>query len=204
MTALALKPRLDAFAAERRRYARVRVRLAGQFMRENRQEFPCTTLDVSVGGIAFAADERPDIGEKIIAYISQVGRVQGTVRRQFAGGFAIAMSLPGLKRDKLADQLTWIANRHTLGMLEDRRHERIPPRHPGSTLTLTDGRQYICKMIDISRSGCALSIAVTPPIGELVTIGLTRAQVVRHFDGGIAVEFARVVAVEEFSADYKP
>ena len=34
------------------------------------------------------------------------------------------------KRDKLAAQLTWLANRHILGLPEDRRHGRIAPRNP--------------------------------------------------------------------------
>ena len=34
------------------------------------------------------------------------------------------------KRDKLAAQLTWLANRSTLGLPEDRRHDRIVPRNP--------------------------------------------------------------------------
>ena len=89
--------------------------------------------------------------EKIIAYLAQIGRVQGVVRRQFVGGFAISMSLPALKREKLADQLTWLANRQALGMPEDRRHERVTPTNPHSTLTLPNGREMLCKIIDISR-----------------------------------------------------
>ena len=203
MTALAMRPRVDAFAVERRRHARVRVCLTGQFMRENRKEFPCTTIDVSVGGIAFTAEEQVQIGEKIIAYITQIGRVQGIVRRVMPAAFAIAMTLPQLKRERLADQLTWIANRHELGMPEDRRHERIAPRIPGSTLTLPDGRQVLCKIIDISRSGVGISVAFAPPVGVLVTVGQTRGQVVREFNDGIAIEFTRIIPPEAFGPDYR-
>ena len=79
---------------ERRRHSRVRGLLSGQFMRENRQEFPCSTIDISPGGIAFASEQPVDLGEKIIAYIAQIGRVQGVVRRQYLGGFAISMTFP--------------------------------------------------------------------------------------------------------------
>src|SRR5579863_6676407 len=121
---------------ERRRHSRVKVRLPGQFMRENRKEFPCMTIDLSVGGVAFAADERVEIGERIIAYLTHIGRIEGRVVREFQGGFAISMKVPGLKRERLADQLTWLANRQELGMPEDRRHERIRPRSPRTTLIL--------------------------------------------------------------------
>lgn len=203
MTALAFKPRVDMYAAERRRYSRVRVCLPGQFMRENRQEFPCTTIDVSIGGVAISSEQSVDAGEKIIAYIAEIGRVQGVVRRVFSAGFAIAMSLPALKRERLADQLTWIANRKELGMPEDRAHERIQLRNPHSSLTLADGQEMLCKIIDVSRSGAAVTVGASPPIGAQVSLGKTRGRVVRQFNGGIAVEFVRIVPPDEFSADLR-
>ena len=204
MTALAMTKRLDPQTAERRRHARVKVCLTGQFMRESRQEFPCATIDISPGGIAFAADAPVSLGEKIIAYIAQIGRVQGNVRRQFPGGFAIAMTLPALKREKLADQLTWLANRHDLGMVEDRRHERILPRSVNSTLVLANGREILCKIIDISRSGVAVAADVRLPVGALVTVGQTRGQVVREFSGGIAIEFTRIIPDDQFDETFRP
>ena len=134
---------IDAGRHERRRHQRVKVRLTGQFMRQDRHEFPCATIDISPGGIAFESEVSGEIGERIIAYLNQIGRVEGTVARHFYGGFAIQMKLPPLKREKLADQLTWLANRQVLGMPEDRRHERIEPRNKGTTLTLPGGRQHL-------------------------------------------------------------
>lgn len=199
MTALAIRSFPEAKTHERRRFSRVKVRLPGQFMRENRTEHACVTIDISPGGIAVASDQPVDIGEKIIAYLSQVGRVQGVVTRQFYGGFALSMRLPPLKREKLADQLTWLANRQQLGMPEDRRHERIQARVPHTTLTLPGGRELVAKIIDFSRSGVALSVASNPPVGTPVTVGSTRGQVVRVFATGLAIEFSRVIPEEEFS-----
>jgi hypothetical protein len=188
---------------ERRRHSRVKVRLPGQFMRENRREYPCITIDMSTGGVAFAADERVDIAERIIAYLSHVGRVEGRVVREFQGGFAIAMKLPPLKRERLADQLTWLANRQELGMPEDRRHERIRPRKVRTTLILPTGREVIASIVDLSRSGVSLSLAtpVAPPVGTPVTVGATKGRIVRLFASGLAVEFARVVPENEFNDD---
>lgn len=173
-------------------------------MRETREEFPCVTLNISPGGIAFEADAHVEEGEKIIAYLAQIGRVQGLVRRQFPGGFAIQMNLPAMKREKLADQLTWLANRQELGMPEDRRHDRIPPINKHSSVTLPGGREILCKVIDISRSGAAVAVSPAPTVGLLVTLGKTRGQVVREFAGGVAIEFERIVAEELFDADYRP
>jgi hypothetical protein len=185
---------------ERRRHSRAKVRIPGQFMRESRKEFPCVTIDMSAGGIAFAADERVQLGERIIAYLDHVGRLEGRVVREFLGGFAISMKLPPLKREKLADQLTWLANRHELGMPEDRRHERIRARTPRTTLILPGGREVMASIIDVSRSGVALSLSasVVPPAGTPVTVGVTKGRVVRVFPNGLAVEFARVIPESEF------
>jgi hypothetical protein len=201
LTALALTIDRNARAEERRRHSRVKVRLPGQFMRENRREFSCITIDMSPGGVAFAADERVDLAERIVAYLDHVGRVEGRVMREFPGGFAIAMRLPPLKRDRLADQLTWLANRQQLGMPEDRRHERVRPRKTRTMLILPTGREVMATIIDISQSGVALSLAspVAPPVGTPVTVGATKGRVVRLFSEGLAVEFARVVPITEFN-----
>jgi hypothetical protein len=194
---------IDAGRHERRRHQRVKVRLTGQFMRQDRREFPCATIDVSPGGIAFEAEASGEIGERIIAYLNQIGRVEGTVARHFYGGFAIQMKLPPLKREKLADQLTWLANRQVLGMPEDRRHERIVPRDRNTTLTLPGGREHLARIIDVSRSGVALAVDVTPPIGTPITVGSRPAQVVRQFSGGLAVEFNRLIPAEMFDDDIR-
>jgi hypothetical protein len=194
---------IDAGRHERRRHQRVKVRLTGQFMRQDRCEFPCATIDMSPGGIAFEAEASGEIGERIIAYLNQIGRVEGTVARHFYGGFAIQMKLPPLKREKLADQLTWLANRQVLGMPEDRRHERIEPRNRNTILTLPGGRQQLVRIIDVSRSGAALAVDATPAIGTPLTVGSRPAQVVRHFNGGFAVEFNRVIPAEMFDDDIR-
>ena len=194
---------IDAGRHERRRHQRVKVRLTGQFMRQDRQEFPCATIDMSPGGIAFEAEASGEIGERIIAYLNQIGRVEGTVARHFYGGFAIQMKLPPLKREKLADQLTWLANRQVLGMPEDRRHERIAPRNRNTTLTLPGGREHLARIIDVSRSGAALTVDAKPPIGTPVTVGSRPAQVVRQFSGGLAVEFNRLIPAEMFDDDIR-
>jgi len=191
----------DPAPLERRRHQRVKVRLAGRFMRSDRLEFDCESIDASPGGIAFASDAGVQPGERIVAYLNQIGRIEGTVARRFPGGFAVQMTLPIAKREKLADQLTWLANRHSLGMPEDRRHERIEPRDRRTTLKLANGREFTASLIDISISGAALRVDFRPSIGSRVVIGSTPAQVVRHLEGGIGVEFMRPIPADDFSED---
>jgi hypothetical protein len=186
---------------ERRRHQRVKVRLAGRFMRSDRNEFDCESIDASPGGIAFSSDAAVERGERIVAYINQIGRIEGKVARIFAGGFAVQMNLLAAKRDRLADKLTWLANRQSLGLPEDRRHERIAPRNRHTTLQLANGRKFTASLIDISISGAALQVEVQPSIGSRVVVGSTAAQVVRHVDRGIAVEFLRPIPADAFGED---
>jgi hypothetical protein len=44
-----------------------------------------------------------------------------------------------------------------------------------------------------------LAVPAEFPIGTPVTVGMTRAQIVRSFPGGFAVEFLRPFSAEEFS-----
>jgi hypothetical protein len=129
-------------------------------------------------------------GERVIAYLDHIGRVEGTISGEAEGGFVLDLSASPRKRDKMAAQLTWLANKDVLNLPEDRRHERVVPDNRHSTVVLDDGRRYNCKIIDISLSGAAIELAVRPALGTPVTLGRMRARVVRHFPDGIAVEFA--------------
>ncbi len=183
--------RAEPHVVERRRHQRVRVAMLGRYMLENRQEYPCQTIDMSPGGVALVAPVRGSVDERVICYIDQIGRVEGRIARLLDSGFALALTVPLLKREKLADQLTWLGNRHALGLPEDRRHERVPPRNPRATLRLPDRREVPVRLIDVSISGAAFTADVNPPVGTPVSLGQTAAHVVRGFKGGVAVEFAR-------------
>lgn len=187
---------------ERRRFQRVRVKIYGRYMLEDRSEYPCHVIDMSPGDVALRADRPGALGEKVIAYLDHIGRVEGVVTRIIDGGFAMQLIASERKRDKLAAQLTWLANRHELDLPEDRRHERVAPRNPMSVLHLSDGRQYQCRIIDLSLSGAAIEIDVKPAKGVQVVLGTMRGQVVRHFEEGIAIEFAVVQRPETLDSEF--
>jgi len=188
--------------AERRNFQRVRVKIYGRFMLEDRTEHAGQVVDMSPGNVAFRTDRSGAPGEKVIAYIDHIGRVEGVVTRTLADGFAMTVIASERKKDKLAAQLTWLANKHELDLPEDRRHERVAPRNPISALQLMDGRQYPCRIIDLSLSGAALEIEVKPAIGVQVTLGTMRGQVVRHFEDGVAIEFAVIQRPESLDSEF--
>src|SRR5262245_15627787 len=153
---------------ERRRFQRVRVNLLGRYMLADRREFPCQVANMSPGGMAVIAPVSGQPGERVIAYVDHVGRLEGVIARRFENGFAMTISATPRKRDKLAAQLTWLANRHILGLPEDRRHGRVIPKDPVTLLALPNGTSMKCRLIDMSLSGAAVSTAERPTIGCLV------------------------------------
>ncbi|MEM7300356.1 MAG: PilZ domain-containing protein [Pseudomonadota bacterium] len=178
--------------AERRAFQRVKVSLFGRFMLKNKQEYPCQIINMSPGNAGVLAVCTGQIGEPVVAYVDHIGRIEGQITRVFDGGFGMTISATARKRDKLSAKLTWLSNKQDLGLPEDRRHDRVIPRDPMSELKLDDGRAYRCKIIDMSLSGSAIEIEVKPAMGSMVTLGGMRGRVVRHFEEGIAIEFAAV------------
>lgn len=179
---------------ERRRFQRVRINLLGRFMLQDGREFPCQVVNMSPGGMAVIAPVSGEIGGRVIAYVDHLGRLEGQITRLFANGFAMNIAASTRKRDKLAAQLTWLANRHLLDQAEDRRHERIVPRNPAARLILPNGTNVSCRIIDLSLSGAGIGIShdLRPAIGAMVTVGKVPGRVVRHLEHGFAVEFTRL------------
>lgn len=198
MSALA---KLDLRPQERRRHARVKVEVPGRLMLENKQEFSCETADISPGGIFLRTEANGRTTEKVIAYLDYLGRVEGIIVRTTPAGFALKLALTPMKRDRIADLLTWLVNRPAFGDMEDRRHHRIVPHILDTVLQVDPGIALPARIIDISISGAGVSVADQPSIGSRVIIGNTPGKVVRHLPEGVAVEFLRLVPSETFDED---
>ena len=151
---------------------------------------------MSPGGMALIAPVIPQMGERVIAYIDHVGRLEGVCTRHFENGFASTIGATLRKRDKLAAQLTWLANRDILNLPEDRRHDRIIPRNPIALMTLEDGSKMTCRIIDLSLSGAAIAAENRPPLKSLVMLGKVQSRVVRNLEEGFALEFVHEQVAE--------
>jgi hypothetical protein len=190
-------------AQERRRHQRVRVDLLGRYMLADRREFPCQVINMSPGGMALIAPVSGNVGDRVIAYVDHLGRLEGQIARPLANGFAMTISATPRKRDKLAAQLTWLANRHILNLPEDRRHGRFVPKMVMARLILPNGTNVGVRIIDLSLSGAGIATSHRPEIGSHVTLGKIPGRVVRHLEEGFAMEFTRLQhpdSVEENAA----
>lgn len=187
---------------DRRLHKRYALALLGRFMRADRHEYACRTIDVSVGGVSIASPVQPEIGEQIILYIDDLGGLEGTVGRHFDGGFAVFLRATRHKREKLAARITWLINRADLDGLEGREHERVIPGADGSILKISDEIALQVELVDVSLSGANVATEARPPIGSEVMLGKLRAKVMRHHDRGIGVRFLDVLEPESLNRTF--
>ena len=179
---------LSRIVSDRRLHKRISVTLLGRFMRESKEEHPCKLIDISAGGAAIVSPVGVPMGERVVAYFDHIGGIEGMVVREFDGGFAIRINTTRHKREKLAAQLTWLANRSEL-VADGRRHDRVTPKNGDSTLQLSEGISLTCRVLDVSISGASIATPARPELGTEVMLGKLRARVVRHHPQGFGVQF---------------
>jgi hypothetical protein len=185
---------LTTGSVERRRFQRVRLNLLGRCMFPDRRECPVQMVECSPGEAVFVSPICSEIAGRVIAYIDEIGRLEGEIVEETQNGFRMSINASPRKRDKLADVLTWLANRHVLSLAEDRRHLRRTPKRSDANVVFSDGTAQACRVIDMSLSGAALATKLRPPLGSPVRLGRLGARVVRHFDDGIGIEFMRLMS----------
>lgn len=170
-------------------------------MLANKQEFACRTVNASPGGMLVCAPAKGQVGEKVVLYFETLGRLEGEIVRHTLDGFALGLNLTSAKRERIADLLTWMVNYDFVGSPEDRRHQRITPRQTAATMVTEDGIHAETKIADVSISGVGLYSPIIPAVGSRVEVGRRSGRVVRNFDGGLAIEFSRLIPIEEFEED---
>lgn len=90
---------------ERRRYLRTRVNLAGRYMLANGAEYNCRIWNISPAGLALMASASGRLGERVIAYIDKIGRMEGRIVRIFAIGFAMIIITTEHGRERIARRI---------------------------------------------------------------------------------------------------
>lgn len=181
------------------RHRTIRLALSGRFMRSDRTEHPAKLIEMSVAHMTFSTQTPLTPGERLIAYVDQLGGLEGEVTEVSTGRFSMCLNITTRKREKLAAQLTWLINRHELDGLEERQHKRYEVTNKSITMR-ADETLVECRLLDISLSGASLGTNVKPAIGTKVLVGRQRAIVRRHHEEGIGVQFLRVQEAEDLQS----
>lgn len=175
--------------AERRRFRRVKMDLAGRlFLPADSREAQCTVLDMSPGGVAVSCETVPELGSAVVLYLDSFGRFEGKVVRRDETGFGVAFACTPSKRERVAEQLILFLNK---GLGDDsvlRRHGKSN-RKEFAKFTRADGQIVHGEVTDISVTGVSLKTDVRPAIGEFVLIARFAGRVSRHHADGIDIDF---------------
>ena len=167
--------------------------LFGRFMLPDQSEHSCQVQGISIDGATFITSSVPAAGQTIVAYLEEVGRVEARSAESVPGGFRVTFALTGARRDRFETRLKWLAQKERGQTIEDRRHTRYEPREKTSQITMPDGREYNCEVMDISLSGAAVKVEVMPSLGTYILLGKMRGRVVRYLENGIAIEFVKLL-----------
>jgi len=150
-----------------------------------------TRMMVVVGPVVGNEDET------ILAHFDEFGILRGRIVRRLPSGFVVSLALTEADRNKLGARIAW-QKKHVHAQVPDKRqHRRIIPRDPRSTITLADGARIPCFVIDISRSGVAVSAPIWPDIGTPMAVGRAVGRVIRYLDVGFALQFVHIQPLDD-------
>ncbi len=163
--------------AEQRAHRRIRTKLPGRYALADRREFPCTVIDVSLGGIALTGPRHAKIGDAVSVYISRLGQVAGEVVRQFDGGFAVQLTITTRATESFAERLAALEAEPMLWSM------------PDATETASQPQGITCTVVDLSLSGANVRVSQPPEVGAMVRLGQSRGRVVQRSKSGAAIKF---------------
>lgn len=165
--------------------------LPARVMRPNGREFSCTLTSLNSGGAMFLCEASVPAGEALVAYVEGLGRVEGIAGEAATGGFLVHFTLKGTRLARLEQNLLWLALKQRGLASENRRGTRFRPGSGSGTarVTLSDGEDHDCEVLDISLSGAAIRSTARPQLGSCVFLGRTQGRVIRHMADGFAIEF---------------
>jgi hypothetical protein len=159
--------------------------------------FACRTQSISPFAAAVTAPVLGGVGEGLTARLDGLGIMRGEIERHLDDGFVFTLVASEDQRDKLAKRLSSLRRRSVVEVQDKRGHQRHKPIDPRSVITLAGGTTMRCFVIDLSRSGAALSADLAPEVGTPLVVGKLACRVVRPLDVGFVVKFDAVQDADE-------
>lgn len=189
----------DIVAVEQRADVRVIVNVPGRYTlgskrdaRGERRVFACKALNMSARAVALLGPVMGPLGDRVTATIDHFGKLSGVIIRLLDRGFVMSIAGSDDDRMRLSTKLIWFDQYKNYDVEDGRKHGRIVPQNPCSTVIFADGHTLTCLVIDMSVSGAAVSADTIPPLGTVVAIGRVVGRVVRLFEAGFAVQFVEL------------
>jgi hypothetical protein len=153
------------------------------------RSFACRAQSISAYSIALSAPVAGTSGQSVNLYFPEFGILSGIISRLHDFGFTVDLIAGEVDREVIRSKIRWLRKRVSHEVVDQRKHARVLPRNPESTLVLADGTMFPCFIIDLSVSGVAASADYLPSLGEPLAIGRVVGRIARLFDVGFAVHF---------------
>ena len=135
------------------------------------------TIDISCGGFAVRGLATEHLGERVVIYIEDVGRIEGVVARLFGECFAVKVQAPPTKRERLAEKIAGLVH-HMLAAPDQRQNERAVA-NTQSMLSNPIRGEHFGTLIKVSYRTAALKLEAAPRVSPLLTIRHESTCVVR-------------------------
>ena len=151
--------------------------------------YACRLCSISTRMAVLVAPVLGREGDIVTAHFDEFGLLRGKIIRVLPSGLVLDLLLTEAERNTLGAKIIWQKKKVHEQVPDKREHKRILPRDPRTVLTLGDGAQLPCFVIDISRSGAGVSAEIWPELGAPMAVGKLVGRVVRYLDVGFAMEF---------------
>ena len=158
--------------------------------------FACRIQRISPQMLTLSAPVGGGVGDWVTTHFNEFGVLRGRITRALGFGFVIALKMRDADRARLASRVRWFERQRNFEVTDQRRHRRIVPRNPQSTIILADGSAIPCFVIDMSVAGAAVSANINPRIGTPMALGSIVGKVVRILDLGFAIEFIAPIDID--------
>jgi hypothetical protein len=162
--------------------------------------FACRTVSLAPATIVLQGPVTGSIGERVAMRLEHLGLLNGSVTQVLSGAFHVALIANAAEQSRIAAKINWLKKRNLRQADDKRNGVRFQPRNPRGHLRASDS-VHECFIIDMSVSGVALSSRITPPVGTPVVIGNLEGMVIRHFEGGFGVRFAKSYPLDSVEAE---
>jgi len=175
---------------ELRLHPRVRMEVAGRYMLSSGEEFPCSTVDISPGGISLRVVKSGRPGDRVVIYLRELGRIEGRIVRRYPDRLAIEIIASPYRRERIAERIRWLLNNRA-GQTEERRATARDDVDASQTILRTEnGEEFIAELLELSLLGARIKVGARPPVGARVMLGQKQATVARTTGDCLALSFS--------------
>ncbi len=176
--------------ADRRAYERKAIEKQARFSVNGGAEASALLTDISKGGLFMMTDAEANIGDKVVIYPDELGRLEGTIVSKRSGGVGVEFAISDSYREFLDKRIkAALAGGSYLRLADRRSNLRSALNIEAPVRMVANGECFICRIDNISEGGAAISSSQRPYVGAQIRVGSIPGKVLRHTENGFTVQF---------------